>query len=71
MLASFRFGPDDSWPGSKTIANHSKLWMVDDWIFYVGSDNMYPVNLQGFGFIADDRKAADTLLESYWKPLWQ
>lgn len=24
-LASFRFGPDDSWPGGKTIANHSKF----------------------------------------------
>lgn len=70
-LAPFRFGPDDSWPGGKTIANHSKLWMVDDRIFYLGSDNMYPVNLQEFGFIVDDRKAAETLLDSYWKPLWQ
>lgn len=63
-LASFRFGPDDSWPGGKTIANHSKLWMVDDRIFYLGSDNMYPVNLQEFGFIVDDRKAVDTLLDT-------
>ena len=70
-LAPFRFGPDDSWPGGKTIANHAKLWMVDDRIFYLGSDNMYPVNLQEFGFIVDDGKAANTLLESYWKPLWQ
>jgi phosphatidylserine/phosphatidylglycerophosphate/cardiolipin synthase-like enzyme len=70
-LAPFRFGPDDSWPGGKTIANHAKLWMVDDRIFYLGSDNMYPVNLQEFGFIVDDRQAADTLLDSYWNPLWQ
>jgi phosphatidylserine/phosphatidylglycerophosphate/cardiolipin synthase-like enzyme len=70
-LTSFRFGPDDSWPGNKTIANHSKLWMVDDRIFYIGSDNMYPVNLQEFGYIVDDRKAVDTLIESYWNPLWQ
>ena len=70
-LAPFRFGPDDSWPGGKTIANHSKLWMVDDRIFYIGSDNMYPVNLQEFGFIIDDRKAVDALIESYWNPLWQ
>lgn len=55
----------------KTIANHSKLWMVDDRIFYIGSDNMYPVNLQEFGFIVDDRKAVDALIESYWNPLWQ
>lgn len=70
-LAPFRFGPDESWPGGKTIANHSKLWMVDDRVFYIGSDNMYPVNLQEFGYIVDDRKAVDTLIESYWNPLWQ
>lgn len=70
-LALFRFGPDDSWPGGKTIANHSKFWMVDDRVFYIGSDNMYPVNLQEFGYIIDDRKGADAMLESYWNPLWQ
>lgn len=70
-LAPFRFGPDESWPGGKTIANHSKLWMVDDRVFYIGSDNMYPVNLQEFGYVVDDRKAVDTLIESYWNPLWQ
>jgi phosphatidylserine/phosphatidylglycerophosphate/cardiolipin synthase-like enzyme len=69
-LAPFRFGPDASWPGGKAIANHAKLWMVDDRIFYIGSDNMYPVNLQEFGYILDDRKAATGLLDSYWTPLW-
>ena len=45
--------------------------MVDDRVFYIGSDNMYPVNLQEFGYIIDDRKGADAMLESYWNPLWQ
>jgi phosphatidylserine/phosphatidylglycerophosphate/cardiolipin synthase-like enzyme len=70
-LAPFRFGPDGSWPGGKPIANHSKLWMVDDRAFYIGSDNMYPVNLQEFGYIVDDRTAAAELIEAYWAPLWQ
>lgn len=70
-LASFRFGPDTSWPGGQAIANHSKFWMVDDRTFYIGSDNMYPVNLQEFGYIVDDRSAATDILESYWTPLWQ
>jgi len=70
-LASLRFGPDASWPSGKTIANHSKFWMVDDRAFYIGSDNMYPVNLQEFGYIVDDRKAAADILDSYWTPLWQ
>jgi phosphatidylserine/phosphatidylglycerophosphate/cardiolipin synthase-like enzyme len=70
-LAPFRFGPDDKWPGGVPIANHSKFWMVDDRTFYVGSDNMYPVNLQEFGYILDDKKAAGEMLDAYWKPLWQ
>lgn len=70
-LAPFRFGPDKEWPRGRTIGNHSKLWMIDDRAFYIGSDNMYPVNLQEYGYIVDDRGAAADLLESYWNPLWQ
>jgi phosphatidylserine/phosphatidylglycerophosphate/cardiolipin synthase-like enzyme len=70
-LAPLRFGPDATWPGGKTFANHAKLWMVDDRVFYVGSDNLYPVNLQEFGYIVDDQKAAAELLDAYWTPLWQ
>ena len=66
-LAPFRFGPDASWPGGKAIANHAKLWMVDDRVFYIGSDNMYPVNLQEFGYIVDDRQAAaEHAAAAYW-----
>ena len=32
---------------------------------------LYPVNLQEFGYIVDDRKAAAELLDAYWNPLWQ
>jgi phosphatidylserine/phosphatidylglycerophosphate/cardiolipin synthase-like enzyme len=70
-LAPFRFGPDQKWPDGKTFATHMKLWMIDDRAFYIGSDNMYPVNLQEYGYIVDDKKAAGELLDSYWKPLWQ
>lgn len=70
-LAPYRLGPDASWPGGAPIANHAKLWMVDGRIFYIGSDNMYPVNLQEFGYIVDDAKAAHELTEAYWKPLWR
>ena len=70
-LAPFRFGPDDKWPDHATFATHMKLWMIDDRAFYIGSDNMYPVNLQEFGYIVDDKKAAGELLDAYWKPLWQ
>jgi phosphatidylserine/phosphatidylglycerophosphate/cardiolipin synthase-like enzyme len=70
-LAPFRFGPDASWPGGVPIANHAKFWMVDGRAFYIGSDNMYPVNLQEFGYIVDDARAARELNDTYWTPLWQ
>lgn len=70
-LAPYRFGPDDSWPGGIPIANHAKFWMVDGRVFYVGSDNMYPVNLQEYGYIVDDARAAQELTDAYWTPLWQ
>jgi phosphatidylserine/phosphatidylglycerophosphate/cardiolipin synthase-like enzyme len=70
-LAPFRFGPDDRWPDRQPIATHAKFWMVDSRVFYIGSDNMYPVNLQEFGYIVDDAKAAQEVIDAYWTPLWQ
>ena len=70
-LAPFRFGPDASWPGNAPIGNHGKFWMVDDRYFYLGSDNLYPVDLQEFGYILDDAAAAAQLKRDYWNPLWR
>jgi hypothetical protein len=70
-LAPYRFGPDAAWPGDKPIGNHSKFWMVDDRYFYIGSDNLYPVDLQEFGYILDDKAAAAELRQKYWDPLWR
>jgi phosphatidylserine/phosphatidylglycerophosphate/cardiolipin synthase-like enzyme len=70
-LAPFRFGPDATWPGKHPIGNHGKFWMVDDRYFYLGSDNLYPVDLQEFGYILDDRAAAAELRQNYWNPLWR
>lgn len=70
-IAPFRFGPDAEWPGGHPIANHAKFWMVDQRTFYIGSDNMYPVNLQEYGYIVDDRQAARELTDAYWNPLWK
>jgi len=70
-MAPYRFGPDASWPGGLPIANHAKFWMIDGRAFYIGSDNMYPVNLQEFGYLVDDVQAAQELRDAYWTPLWQ
>jgi phosphatidylserine/phosphatidylglycerophosphate/cardiolipin synthase-like enzyme len=70
-VAPYRFGPDATWPDNQAIGNHSKFWMVDDRYFYIGSDNLYPVDLQEFGYIVDDRAAAAELRRVYWDKLWR
>lgn len=70
-LAPFRFGPDSAWPDKQAFGNHAKFWMVDDRLFYMGSDNLYPVDLQEFGYVVDSTKAAADVLREYWTPLWR
>lgn len=70
-IAPIRFGPDATWPGKVAIGNHAKFWMVDDRVFYIGSDNFYPVDLQEFGFIVDSSTAAAELRRQYWDRLWR
>ncbi len=52
------------------IINHAKFWMVDDQAFHVGSDNLYPHNLQEFGYVVESPAIARELLETYWEPMW-
>ena len=70
-LAPLRFGLDDAWPGGLKITNHAKVWTVDDRAFHIGSHNFYPVDLQEFGFIVEDHRATETLIDKYWNPLWR
>ncbi len=52
------------------IINHAKFWMVDDRAFHVGSDNLYPHNLQEFGYVVESVDLAREMLAAYWEPLW-
>ncbi|HUZ73094.1 MAG TPA: hypothetical protein VMU87_08910 [Stellaceae bacterium] len=70
-LAPLRFGPDAAWPDGKPIGTHAKFWMVDGRVFYIGSENLYPTDLQEFGFIVEDAKAAAKLRKAYWDPVWK
>ncbi len=70
-LAPLRFGPDAAWPDGKPIGTHAKFWMVDDRAFYIGSENLYPVDLQEFGYIVEDATAAADLRKAYWDKAWQ
>ena len=55
---------------SLAFANHAKVWIVDDRVFHVGSDNLYPHSLQEFGYVVESAAVAQGLLDAYWTPLW-
>jgi hypothetical protein len=70
-LAPLRFGPDPTWPEDRPIGVHAKFWMVDERAFYIGSENLYPAELQEFGYIVEDRSAAAQVRRDYWDQAWK
>jgi phosphatidylserine/phosphatidylglycerophosphate/cardiolipin synthase-like enzyme len=70
-LAPLRFGPDPTWPKGVSIGLHAKFWMVDERAFYIGSENLYPVELQEFGYIVEDPTAAAQARREYWDQAWK
>ena len=70
-LAPLRLGPDAAWPGDKPIGTHAKFWMTDDRVVYVGSENLYPSELQEFGYIIEDKAATAQALREIWEPAWR
>lgn len=69
-LAPLRFGPDATWPGGEPIGTHAKFWMVDERAFYIGAENLYPSELQEFGYIVEDDAASAQALRAFWEPAW-
>ena len=71
QLASLRIGPAATWPDDTGFANHSKFIHVDDQVFSVGSNNLYPSNLQELDYVVDDPAAAQRVREAYLDPQWE
>jgi len=75
MIAPIRFRRGiNEWEveGKKIkVTTHAKLWMIDERTFHIGSDNIYPHNLQEFGCVIEDPEVAATVLRTYWNPLWE
>ena len=73
-LAPLRVSPNgDRWmhdSGGLKFINHAKFWMVDERAFHVGSDNLYPHNLQEFGYVIESAAVAREAITTYWEPLW-
>jgi hypothetical protein len=70
-LAPLRLGSEDAWPSGKPLGVHAKFWMVDERAFYIGSENLYPTELQEFGYIVENRLAVQTALRDYWNKVWE
>lgn len=70
FLTSLRFGADTKWPNGYTFANHAKFFMVDDKVFYVGSENLYPANLIEYGVFISDPRAVEQIKDQYWNKIW-
>lgn len=51
-------------------ANHAKVTIIDDEVYIVGSDNMYPGYLSEFNYIIEGSDAVTDFVKSYWKHLW-
>ncbi|WP_135079542.1 phospholipase D-like domain-containing protein [Terasakiella sp. SH-1] len=69
-VASFRYSAQKTYPGDAPIPNHAKTFMVDDALFYIGSQNLYPANLNEFGYMVQDEQVVTSYLQNYWTPLW-
>lgn len=52
-------------------ANHAKVMIIDDELYVVGSDNLYPGYLSEFNYLIEGKEAVDELMKSYWEPLWK
>jgi murine toxin len=45
--------------------------IVDDEVYVVGSDNLYPGFLSEFNYLVEGTAAVRELIASYWTPLWE
>ncbi len=51
--------------------NHAKVMIIDDEVYIVGSDNLYPGYLSEFNYLIEGQDAVQELITSYWEPLWK
>ncbi|HCC08358.1 MAG TPA: hypothetical protein DEP72_09410 [Clostridiales bacterium] len=70
-VASLRYSSDETYPNNIPISNHAKTFMVDDTVFYIGSQNQYICNLNEFGYIVESSDKAQEYKNLYWTPLWE
>ncbi|MEV8374711.1 phospholipase D-like domain-containing protein [Kribbella sp. NPDC056861] len=70
QLAPFRASNEQTWPGGYKYRLHTKLVVVDDTAFYVGSRNVYPDTTQDHGFFLENKAAAAQLNAEFLDKQW-
>ena len=72
-IYTIAFNQNNKWEGSsKIMGQHTKMWTIDDEIFYIGSDNLYPSknyagihgNLQEWGIIVDKYSVVENYVDT-------
>lgn len=71
QLATLRVSDQPTWPSKKKYRLHTKLVVVDDIAFYIGSRNAYPDTTQDHGFIIEDAEAVKQLNEKFLDKQWR
>ena len=51
--------------------NHAKIMIVDEEVYVIGSDNLYPGFLSEIDYMVEGADAVNEMLSSYWNKLWQ
>ena len=51
--------------------NHAKIMIIDDELYVIGSDNLYPGFLSEIDYMIEGADAVNELITSYWNPLWK
>ncbi|MFE5409642.1 hypothetical protein [Microbacterium sp. NPDC056569] len=74
-IAPLYYGPDrNAWSDGTKASNHSKVWIIDDEYYYVGSDNaylsMYPAGLMEYGHLVEGSTETAKFAAEYWDKLW-
>jgi uncharacterized protein YuzE len=51
--------------------NHAKIMIIDNDVYVIGSDNLYPGFLSEIDYMVEGTDAVNEILTSYWNRLWQ
>lgn len=65
-IATLRNNGKTSWADGRPMANHGKVLIVDDFAYYVGSQNMYAANLAEYGVIVDSAAETKRFASGYY-----